>query len=156
MQTLIRHDAITDETLEMFRSAYPAAFDAIGSKKARPKNQGGVEITKEDIFYYVYGVLHSSEYKSRFKANLQKELPRIPLARDFVVFSNAGRRLANLHLNYESLEPWPVEEVGSSADPGPVKKIKWAKKRNPVTGKKENDFGNVQFFAHFDSRIASR
>lgn len=143
IQNLIRHDAITDETLEVFRSVYPAAFDAIGSKKARPKNQGGVEITKEDIFYYVYGVLHSSEYKSRFKANLQKELPRIPLAKDFRTFSNAGRKLANLHLYYEALEPWPVEEVGGAVDPGPVKKIKWAKKRNPATGKKENDYSTL-------------
>lgn len=135
-----RHDAITDEALGVFRAIYPRAFDAFGKRKPRPKNQGGIEITKEDIFYYIYGILHSPEYRERFDSNLKKELPRIPLAEDFVAFSNAGRNLARLHLNYEELEPWPVEEVGDSVDPGPVKKIKWAKKRNPSTGKKENDY----------------
>lgn len=140
---LIRHDAISDEALDLFRNVYPLAFDAFGTRKPRPKNQGGIELTKEDIFFYVYAILHSPEYRKRFDSNLTKEIPRIPLARDFVAFSNAGRRLANLHLNYESLEPWPVEEAGSSADPGPVKKIKWAKKRNPATGKKENDYSTL-------------
>ena len=119
---------------------YPRVFDAFGKRKPRPKNQGGIEITKEDIFYYIYGILHSPEYRERFGSNLKKELPRIPLAEDFVAFSNAGRNLAKLHLDYEDLEPWPVEEVGEATDPGPVKKIKWAKKRNPSTGKKENDY----------------
>lgn len=136
----VRHDAITDEALSVFQKAYPRAFDAFGKRKPRPKNQGGIEITKEDIFYYIYGILHSPEYRERFDSNLKKELPRIPLADDFVAFSNAGRNLAKLHLSYEELEPWPVEEVGDSVDPGPVKKIKWAKKRNPSTGKKENDY----------------
>ena len=133
-------EAITDEALGVFRTAYPRAFDAFGKRKPRPKNQGGIEIAKEDIFYYIYGILHSPEYRKRFDSNLKKELPRIPLAEDFVAFSNAGRNLARLHLDYEELEPWPVEEVGNSVDPGPVKKIKWAKKRNPSTGKKENDY----------------
>lgn len=138
--SLKKHDAITDEALVMFRKTYPRAFDAFGKRKPRPKNQGGVEITKEDIFYYIYGILHSPEYRERFDSNLKKELPRIPLAEDFVAFSKAGRNLAKLHLNYEELEPWPVEEIGDSVDPGSVKKIKWAKKRNPSTGKKENDY----------------
>lgn len=138
--SLKKNDAITDESLDVFRQTYPRAFDAFGKRKPRPKNQGGIEITKEDIFYYIYGILHSPEYRERFDSNLKKELPRIPLAEDFVAFSNAGRNLARLHLNYEELEPWPVEEVGDSVDPGPVKKIKWAKKRNPSTGKKENDY----------------
>ncbi|WP_287963471.1 type ISP restriction/modification enzyme, partial [Alcanivorax sp.] len=67
-------------------------------------------ITKEDIFWYVYGVLHSPEYRSRFAANLKKQLARIPLAGDFWAFSRAGRELGELHLNYEDVEPWPVKE----------------------------------------------
>ena len=132
--------AITDEALNVLQTVYPRAFDAFGKRAPRAKKQGGIEITKEDIFYYIYGILHSPEYRMRFNSNLKKELPRIPLADDFVAFSNAGRKLAKLHLDYEELEPWPVEEVGNSVDPGPVKKIKWAKKRNPSTGKKENDY----------------
>lgn len=89
----IRHDAITDWALKQFHTAY-----------------GDTSITKEDIFWYVYGILHSAEYKGRFASDLKKMLPRIPLAGDFWAFSKAGRELGNLHLGYETVEPWPVTE----------------------------------------------
>jgi predicted helicase len=90
-----RRDAITDGILKTFRAAY------------------GKGVSKEDIFYYVYGVLHSPEYRTRFAADLKKMLPRIPLTReiaDFQAFSDAGRQLAKWHLNYETVQPWPLEE----------------------------------------------
>ncbi len=68
-------------------------------------------ITKEDLFYYIYGLLHSPDYRERFKNNLAKQLPRIPCvktAADFWAFSHAGRALGELHVNYESVEPYPV------------------------------------------------
>ena len=132
----VRHDAITDEALRVFRDAYPMAF------AARPKSRGGAGISKEDLFWYVYGILHSVEYRARFSANLQKELPRIPLAEDFEAFSAAGRALGELHLGYESVEPWPNLEITGAQpgqDPGPVEKLRWGKKRNPETGKMEKD-----------------
>lgn len=135
----VRHDAITDEALEIFRETYPKAFGARGKNKARTKADGGIEIIKEDIFYYVYGILHSPEYRQRFEANLKKELPRIPLAEDFRALSIAGRELAKLHLDYENVAPWPVTEVGDSSNPGPVKKMRWDKKRDPQTGKNVDD-----------------
>ncbi len=110
-KTYTRHDAITDQALSVFRKVYPHAF------AGRYKKDGGEELSKEDIFFYVYGILHSSEYRGRFAANLKKELPRIPLAEDFRAFSEAGRRLADLHLNYESVEPWgSIVEEGDSAN----------------------------------------
>ncbi|MCH4184781.1 MAG: DEAD/DEAH box helicase family protein [Eggerthellaceae bacterium] len=117
----VRHDAITDEALNVFRKSYPDAF------KDRKKKDGGTELSKEDIFYYIYGILHSPEYRSRFAANLKKELPRIPLAEDFAAFSNAGRKLAYWHLNYETIEPYPLEEVGNSKDPGRTEKMRFGK-----------------------------
>ena len=121
-KTYVRHDAITDEALRVFREAYPHAF------LGRYKKDGGEELSKEDVFYYVYGVLHSSEYRRRFASNLQKELPRIPLAADFAAFSRAGRALAELHLNYESVEPWgSIEEEGDSANPGRTVKMRFGK-----------------------------
>lgn len=132
----VRHDAITDEALRVFRDAYPAAF--VG----RPKSQGGPGISKEDVFWYVYGVLHSVEYRSRFAANLARELPRIPLAEAFETFCFAGRALGELHLGYESVEPWPGLEVTGALpgqDPGPVQKLKWGKRRDPETGKLVRD-----------------
>lgn len=89
-----RRDAITAEGLAHFQSAYP-----------------GEAITREDIFYYVYGLLHSRDYRERFADNLGKELPRIPhvkTAADFWAFSQGGRKLADLHLNYERVEPYPL------------------------------------------------
>lgn len=73
------------------------------------RKQFGYKITKEDIFYYVYGLLHSPEYRTAFATDLKKSLPRLPLvekADDFWTFSKAGRELANLHLNYETVEPY--------------------------------------------------
>ena len=87
-------DAITDAGLAHFMAAYP-----------------GEEITKEDLFYYVYGLLHSDDYRRRYADNLSKELPRIPCVKkveDFWAFSRAGRALGDLHVNYESVAPYPV------------------------------------------------
>ncbi|GCL39038.1 hypothetical protein SR1949_41590 [Sphaerospermopsis reniformis] len=74
-------------------------------KKYQDKN-----ITKTDIFYYIYGVLHSPEYKQRFAADLKKMLPRIPYTGDFWTFSKAGRELAEYHINYETIEPYEIKE----------------------------------------------
>ncbi len=89
-----RRDAITDAGLKHFQDAYP-----------------GETITKEDLFYYVYGLLHSEDYRAKYADNLSKELPRIPrvkTAADFWAFSRAGRTLGDLHVNYETVEPYRV------------------------------------------------
>ncbi|WP_375655439.1 type ISP restriction/modification enzyme, partial [Bartonella sp. AA83SXKL] len=91
---LQKRDAITDEGLEHFKAAYP-----------------NETITKDDLFYYVYGLLHSEDYRSRYADNLCKELPRIPCVKsadDFWKFVTAGRELGHLHVNYETVEPYPV------------------------------------------------
>ena len=59
-------------------------------------------ITKHDLFYYVYGILHHYGYRRKFANNLTRELPRIPMAPDFAAFSSAGQQLADLHLGYET------------------------------------------------------
>ncbi|MEI2639039.1 MAG: type ISP restriction/modification enzyme [Microthrixaceae bacterium] len=78
-------------------------------------------IDKDDVFFYVYGILHSTDYRSAFAADLKKSLPRIPQvdnAEDFWAFSKAGRELAELHTNYENVEPWPdlTYEYAAGAD----------------------------------------
>lgn len=91
MDRYARRDGVTDWILDTARKQY------------------GYKVTKEDIFYYVYGLLHSPEYRTAFAADLKKSLPRLPLvekADDFWAFSKAGRDLANLHLNYETIEPY--------------------------------------------------
>jgi len=82
----IRHDAISDFILEQSKTRY------------------GGKVVKKDIFYYVYGLLHHPDYRKTFANDLKKMLPRLPLvekATDFWTFVDAGRKLADLHLNYE-------------------------------------------------------
>ncbi|HLP80536.1 MAG TPA: type ISP restriction/modification enzyme, partial [Nitrosomonas sp.] len=86
----VKRDGVSDFILQQARKAY------------------GNKVTKEDIFYYVYGILHSREYRTQFSADLKKMLPRIPLVDesiDFWSFSKAGRKLAELHINYETVPP---------------------------------------------------
>jgi predicted helicase len=72
------------------------------------------ELNREHIFYYVYGLLHSAQYRERFADDLKKSLPRIPIVEkleDFLEFQKKGKELADLHLNYEALEPCPGVQV---------------------------------------------
>ena len=68
-------------------------------------------ITKWAIFYYVYGLLHHPGYRDKYAANLKRELPRLPMADDFWAFSNAGKKLAKWHLNYEQQPPYPLKMI---------------------------------------------
>jgi predicted helicase len=62
------------------------------------------KITKEDIFFYIYGIFHSKEYLSRFHSDLKKEMPRIPISSNFKVISKLGYELSQLHINYENVD----------------------------------------------------
>ena len=95
-----RHDAISARTLEDYRRRF------------------GAEVTADDVFHYVYGILHSPEYRTRFAAELGKMIPRLPMVDAFGEFAEAGRRLADLHVGYETVEPWPLDGLpDASADP---------------------------------------
>ncbi len=94
----------------------------------------GQNVTKEDIFYYVYGLLHSPEYRKTFANDLKKSLPRLPLVdkpETFQAFSKAGRALANLHLNYEEQPPCPDVLVdGAESDNFRVQKMRFLSKED--------------------------
>lgn len=68
-------------------------------------------INREDVFHYIYGLLHHPGYRERYAANLKRELPRIPFAPDFHAFAAAGRELARLHVDYETLGLWPLKRI---------------------------------------------
>ncbi|WP_225800481.1 type ISP restriction/modification enzyme [Streptomyces sp. NK15101] len=103
-----RVNNITDAALRAYRETY-----------------GDSAITKDDIFYYAYGLLHSQEYRDRFAADLKKTLPRIPKVRDFHSFVEAGRKLTDLHVNYEQAEPHAgiVEKVSGDASATPASEL---------------------------------
>ena len=117
-ETYTRRDGITDFILNQCRERY------------------GHKVTKEDIFYYVYGLLHSKDYREQFAADLKKMLPRIPLVEkpsDFWDFSKAGRELAELHLNYESVPAYPdVNVIGEDSGKFKVEKMSFAKSGKDV------------------------
>ena len=103
----IRHDGISDWILKEVRKRF-------GDTKS---------LTKEHIFYYVYGLLHSQGYRERFADDLKKSLPRIPImdrVDDFMSFYKAGKELAELHLNYEIVEPCPTVNVEYSVHPNDI------------------------------------
>jgi len=110
----IRRDAISDFIFERAKKLY------------------GKNITKVDLFYYVYGFLHSKQYKETFSSDLKKMLPRLPLledVKDFWVFSKAGRKLAELHLNYETVAPYEnVKVTGDNENYYIVEKLRFPKK----------------------------
>ncbi|MCE5291419.1 MAG: DEAD/DEAH box helicase [Nocardiaceae bacterium] len=115
-----RHDNITDAIHKLYG-------DVIG------------KVSKDDIFYYVYGLLHDPAYREKYAADLKKILPHIPTPTDRLRFdqlARAGRDLADLHVNYEAVHPYPLD-VQVKADPGDretwrVNKMKW-KTRNDYT-----------------------
>jgi len=193
-----RRENITDWALARFREHYQAAASrerkrpeeagrqenaARSSGRSRSRLAGALaeessarDITKWDIFYYVYGLLHHPEYRTKFADNLKRELPRIPLAPNppgppsrsgkggeerssppgsregsgdsssspprsgegsgegFWLFADAGRELARLHLDYEKLDPWPLEFIENPDEPLSyrVEKMKLAKDKQSL------------------------
>lgn len=112
-----RLDNITDAALKAYQAAY------------------GTDVTKDEIFYYTYALLHSKEYRERYASDLKKALPRIPMVREFRRFATAGRELAELHIGYEKVAPHPgvAEEFKGDVSAVPaselyrVTKMKFAK-----------------------------
>jgi predicted helicase len=114
-----RRENITDWSLGRFREHY-----------------GDGSITKWDIFYYVYGLLHHPGYRARFADNLKRELPRIPFAPKFRAFANAGKELAEFHLGYEQVKPFPLEMTDQESVPLSYRvedKMRLSKDKSAVT-----------------------
>ncbi|HCT9180386.1 TPA: damage-inducible protein, partial [Corynebacterium aurimucosum] len=124
----VRVDNITDEIKTLYRDVL------------------GADITGDDIFHFVYGKLHDPVYRTKYAADLKKMLPHIetPSSRaEFDKFAAAGQELMSLHVNYETVDPWPldIQVTGDEADRETwrVLKMKWAKRKDPETGKNVND-----------------
>lgn len=119
----MRQENITDWALELFRDKY--------------HNQS---ISKHDIFYYIYGIFHHQDYVSKYAVNLKKELPRIPFIKDFQTYSDAGKRLANLHIGYEQQDEYlldidendQLDLQSSLRDLYHVKKMRLSKDRKSI------------------------
>lgn len=96
-----RVDNITDEFQRLMRERY------------------GDQVTKGDVFFFIYGVLHSPEYRERYSGELKQMLPRVPKVTldSFERFTSAGRELFHLHADYEEVERYPLEVAGGEQPP---------------------------------------
>jgi predicted helicase len=92
-----RHDNITDWGLSQFTSHYQ-----------------NTKITKEDIFYYTYAVLHNPAYRKKYELNLKREFPRLPFYEDFFKWVSWGKQLMELHINYETVAPFELQIVDNT------------------------------------------
>ena len=113
----VRRDGVTDFILNQARLTY------------------GDAVTKEDIFYYVYGLLHLPSYREKFSAELKKSLPRIFLVnepRKFWQLTKAGRELAEIHLNYEKQPAADVEVIGAESGNFQVQKLRLSKDKTEL------------------------
>lgn len=90
------------------------------------------DIEKEDIFHYVYAVLHNPAYRQKYELNLKREFPRIPFYDDFWKWANWGQALMNLHINYEEIEPYRLKREDS--EKVDISKIKVKLKANKEDG----------------------
>ena len=86
---------------------------------------------------YIYALLHHPRYRERYEGNLKRNLPHLPYAPDFETFVDAGKKLADLHLQYEDVEPYPLEEKESGELEWRVEKMRW---RQSKTAIKYNEF----------------
>lgn len=112
-------DNVSDWALEQFRVKY------------------GPEVTKDDIWEYLYGIMHAPDWRMDYRHDLQRNLPRIPLADDFEAFRSAGRKLMDLHIGYETVDEYPVqclvdgEPDDGDADPSAYRiegRMRWGKR----------------------------
>jgi predicted helicase len=117
-------------------------------------------ITKDDIFFYVYGVLHSPEYRDTYSSDLKKMLPRIPLVRDFMGYAQSGRALSDLHLGYESVQPFPLDGLDAKPQGDPYsfyevgdRKMSFGKAGLEQMGAGRRHNGSI---IHFNERITVR
>ena len=127
-----RVDNITDATLASYREHY-----------------GDAGITKEDIFFYVYALLHHPEYRERYEDDLKKMLPHIPRAAGFQTYVSVGRELAELHVNYGRVEQHPAvhEEISLHApeDLWERYRIGTRKMRFPKQGRRDTDYTHLEY-----------
>ena len=117
----------------------------------RFKDELGADTTDDDVFHYVYGALHSPGFRERYESNLKKEAPRVPMAPDrasFDAYRDAGAELMELHIGYETVEPYPIEEhwaAGADPEVDPkvlrvgAKKMRYSKVTDAETGDKVTD-----------------
>lgn len=97
------------------------------------KEYGKKGITKLAIFYYVYAISHNPAYRTKYELNLKREFPRIPFYEDFQKWANWGKQLMDLHIDYETATPYPLQEISTDSKEMPKAKLKSDKVAGTIT-----------------------
>ena len=114
-----------NQTNEKYNKNYAISDDYLSSFKGK---YGNNQITHEDIFYYIYGLFHSNKYKEKYSANLSKEFPRIPYLKRSEKYIEIGKKLADLHLNYENQPAYEGVKIDIKKEDYTVNKIRFLSK----------------------------
>lgn len=110
-----RIDNITDWALNGFRNQY-----------------NDVKIQKEDIFSFVYAVLHDPAYRTKYELNLKRDFPRIPFYSNFWKWKSWGTALLEMHIGYEKIEPYSLKEITDNDHQQPKVKLKADKTKGRI------------------------
>jgi predicted helicase len=134
-----RIENITDWGLKQFTKHY--------------KNE---KITKEDIFHYTYGVLHNPVYREKYELNLKREFPRLPFYKDFYKWVNWGKELMDLHINYETVEPFGIKiQEEEKQKENPKAKLRRNKETNEIILDENTSITGIPEIA-FDYKLGNR
>ncbi|VEP13849.1 Adenine specific DNA methyltransferase [Hyella patelloides LEGE 07179] len=126
-----RIENITDWGLKQFQDYYSKGNLGKGSSRIAST------ITKSEIFYYVYAVLHDPQYREKYQQNLKRDFPRIPFYDNFLQWVAWGRQLMDLHINYETVEPYQLKRIDLSPNPYPTRRGKQIPKVKLKTDKEK-------------------
>jgi predicted helicase len=96
------------------------------------KQYGTKKIKKEDIFHYVYAVLHNPSYRKKYELNLKREFPRIPFYTDFFKWAKWGKQLMEIHINYETAKPFTLKQTTTDELTEPKAKLKAVKEKGEI------------------------
>lgn len=133
-----RIDNITDWSLTQFQNHY-----------------GDLKITKENIFHYTYAVLHHPAYRTKYEINLKREFPRLPFYADFHQWAAWGQTLMDLHLNYETIEPYGLPRHEIASQETPKAKLKADKTHGTITLDENTQLGGIPSIA-WDYKLGNR
>ena len=119
------------------------------------QHYGDDSISAEDIFAYTYAMLHDPAYRRRYEVDLRRDFPRVYFQEDFAWWAQQGRELLDLHLGFETAEPWPLERLDKNGVT-PVRAILRAdKERSVITLDEQTSLASVPAEA-WEYRLGSR
>lgn len=111
--------ASTSSEAEVVQDGYRRVDNVTDEFHTLIKQRYGDDVTKDNVFYFIYGLLQSPDYRRQYAGELKQMLPRVPdvPAGTFHALTDAGRELFHLHADYEDVEPYPLEVVGGEQPP---------------------------------------